>query len=89
VGTASAVGLIIGVPGTLGFIAAGLGVPSRPPFCLGYVNLLGFALLTPTTILAAPWGAKIAHAIRPALLRRAFALFLFLTALRMFYGLFA
>jgi uncharacterized membrane protein YfcA len=87
VGTASAIGLIIGVPGTLGFIAAGLGVPERPPFSFGYVSLLGFALLTPTTILAAPWGARLAHAIRPMLLRRAFALFLFLTALRMVYGL--
>jgi uncharacterized membrane protein YfcA len=87
VGTASAIGLIIGVPGAIGFVVAGLEVPARPPFSFGYVNLLGFALIVPATILAAPWGVRLAHAIRPVMLRRAFALFLFLTSLRMLSGL--
>jgi uncharacterized protein len=88
VGTASAIGLIIAVPGAIGFIIAGLDAVGRPPFSLGYVNLLGFALIVPATILAAPLGARLAHTIEPTLLRRAFALFLFLTALRMLWGLF-
>jgi uncharacterized membrane protein YfcA len=87
VGTASAIGLIIAVPGAAGFVLAGLDVPARPPASLGYVNLIGFALIVPTTILAAPFGAKIAHTINPGVLRKAFALFLFLTSLRMIYGL--
>jgi uncharacterized membrane protein YfcA len=77
VGTAAAIGLIIGVPGAAGFVFAGL----------GYVNLIGFALIVPTTMVAAPFGAKIAHTINPGVLRKAFALFLFLTSLRMIYGL--
>lgn len=89
VGTASAIGLIIAVPGTIGFIASGAGVVGLPPFSLGYANLIGFALIVPATMLAAPWGAKIAHAIRPEWLRKAFALFLFLTALRMFWSLYS
>lgn len=89
VGTASAIGLIIGIPGTLGFAWSGLDVPSRPPGSFGYVNLIGFGLLVPTTVLAAPWGARIAHAINPSHLRTAFAFFLFLTSLRMLYGLVA
>jgi uncharacterized membrane protein YfcA len=87
VGTASAIGLIIAVPGAFGFVLAGLGVPARPPASLGYVNLIGFALIVPMTILAAPFGARIAHTINPGVLRKAFALFLFLTSLRMIYGL--
>ena len=87
VGTAAAIGLIIAIPGTAGFVLAGLDVPARPPASLGYVNLIGFALIVPTTMLAAPFGAKIAHTINPGLLRKAFALFLFLTSLRMIYGL--
>lgn len=87
VGTAAAVGLIIAVPGALGFVVTGWGVEGRPPGSLGYVNLIGFALIVPATMLAAPWGARIAHAVRPQLLRRAFAAFLCLTALRMLYGL--
>ncbi len=74
-------------PGAIGFAWSGLGVPNRPPFSLGYVNLAGLVLILPASALAAPLGARIAHAIPPLLLRRAFALFLFLTSLRMFYGL--
>jgi uncharacterized membrane protein YfcA len=85
VGTASAIGLIISLPGTIGFILSGLGVPARPPGSLGFVNLIGFALIVPTTVLLAPLGARIAHSINPSRLRIVFALFLFATAIRMLY----
>ncbi|MFA7429090.1 MAG: sulfite exporter TauE/SafE family protein [Rhodospirillaceae bacterium] len=88
VGTASALGFIIAVPGAIGFILAGLDVPNRPPGSLGYVNLIGFALIVPATMLTAPLGTRIAHAISPALLRRTFALFLLATSLRMFASAF-
>jgi uncharacterized membrane protein YfcA len=87
VGTAAAIGLIIAIPGAIGFVVTGLDVPGRPPFSLGYVNLPGLALIVPATTLAAPWGARLAHTIRPTLLRRAFALFLVLTAIRMLASL--
>lgn len=89
VGTASAVGLIIALPGTLGFALRGLGVAELPPLTLGYVSVLGFALIAPTTVLTAPLGAWIAHTVQPRKLRLAFALFLLLTSARMLYGLFA
>jgi uncharacterized membrane protein YfcA len=87
VGTASAIGLIIGVPGATGLLISGLGVPNRPPFSLGYISLIGFAIIAPATMLTAPYGARIAHALPTKGLRRAFALFLALTSARMFYGL--
>jgi uncharacterized protein len=87
VGTASAIGLIIGVPGTIGFILGGLGHPDLPPFSVGYMSLVGFALLTPTTVWFAPIGARIAHAIDRKALRRVFAVFLALTSARMFWQL--
>ncbi|CDK99941.1 conserved membrane protein of unknown function [Magnetospirillum gryphiswaldense MSR-1 v2] len=87
VGTASAIGLIIGIPGTIGFILTGWNAAQLPPFSLGYVNLLGVAAILPTSMAAAPWGARLAHSLDTRLLRRAFAVFLFLTSLRMAYGL--
>ncbi len=87
VGTSAAIGPIIALPGVLGFVAAGWGHPDLPPFSLGYANALGFLLIAPTTILCAPLGARLAHSIPPAWLRRAFALFLLLTSARMFWGL--
>ncbi len=87
VGTASAIGLIIGIPGTLGFIYSGWGTAGLPPFSLGYVNLLGFLLLAPTTMLTAPLGARLAHSIDTRLLRLAFAVFLAATSARMYWSL--
>jgi uncharacterized membrane protein YfcA len=88
VGTAAGLGLVIAVPGALGWIASGLDVPGRPPFSLGFVNAIGFALIVPATVLAAPWGARLAHTISRTALRRAFAAFLALTSARMFWGAF-
>lgn len=89
VGTASALGLVIAIPGTIGFLYSGIGMPNRPPLSIGYVSLIGFALIVPATMLAAPWGARMAHAMSTKWLRRAFALFLAITSARMFYSLFA
>lgn len=87
VGTASAIGLIIAVPGAISFMVSGWQAEGLPPFSVGYVSLLGFALIVPMTILSAPWGAKLAHALPVIWLKRAFAVFLFLTGVRML-GLF-
>lgn len=83
VGTAASFGLIIAIPGVIGFIQAGWNAPGLPFGNLGYVNLIGVAIITPLTVLVAPWGAKVAHTIPPRALRYAFAGFLLLTGLRM------
>ncbi|MEP3048468.1 MAG: sulfite exporter TauE/SafE family protein [Roseibium sp.] len=85
VGTAAAIGLIIAIPGTLMSIYFGWGADGRPPFSLGYVNMIGFLLIIPASTYTAPLGAKIAHAIDPSKLKLIFALFLGFTGLRMIY----
>jgi uncharacterized membrane protein YfcA len=89
VATASAFGIIIAIPATIGFVWAGWGNPLLPPFSLGYVNLIGFALIVPTSMLAAPWGVQLAHSIPPLLLKRLFAAFLAVTSARMLWSLVA
>ena len=88
VGTASAIGLIIAVPGTLGFILNGWGEDGLPPFSLGYVSLVGFAAIVPTAVLFAPYGARAAHAMKVGWLRKSFALFLGITGVKMVLTLF-
>jgi uncharacterized membrane protein YfcA len=83
VGTSSLFGAFIAVPGTLGFIYTGWGNPFTPIASLGYVNLIGFVLIIPTTIAFAPLGAKLAHALPRRHLSLLFGLFLFLVAVRM------
>ena len=87
-GTAAAVGLIIAIPGTTGFLISGLEVQNLPPGNIGYVNILGFLAIFPMAALFAPIGARIAHTINTGLLKKTFAFFLFVTSLRMFYSLY-
>lgn len=87
VGTAAAIGFIIGIPGAIGFVITGWGEPGLPPYSLGYINLPAALLILPTSMWLAPVGARLAHTIDRTWLRRAFALFLAITAVRMFYGL--
>jgi len=88
VGTSAGFGLVIAIPGTIGFMIGGWGVDNLPPGSIGYVSLLGFAMIVPLTWLAVPWGAKLAHALSQQALRNAFAIFLGFTALRMLYETF-
>lgn len=83
VATAAGFGLIIALPGTVGMIVSGWNTPGLMPFSLGFVNLIGLALIVPATILSAPWGVAIAHRLSRRTLRLAFGFFLCATAVRM------
>ncbi|MEQ1863705.1 MAG: sulfite exporter TauE/SafE family protein [Micropepsaceae bacterium] len=83
VATAAGFGLIIALPGTIGMIVNGWNAPGLVPFSLGFVNVIGLALIVPATIVAAPWGVAIAHRLSRRSLRLAFGLFLCATAARM------
>lgn len=82
VATSSGLGPLVSIPGVLGFIVAGWGDASVPAFSIGYVNLLGAALIIPASVITAPIGARMAHGISKRALELAFAIFLGLAALR-------
>lgn len=86
VGTSALFGLLIALPATVGFIVVGWDDPRTPAFSLGYVNALGFALIAPVTIMSAPVGARIAHAVSKQRLSFLFGAFLFIVAARMLYS---
>lgn len=83
VATSSGFGPLIAVPGLLGYIWAGWGVPDLPPLSLGYVSVIGAAIIIPASVLAAPLGVRAAHGISRRKLEIAFAVFLTLVALRL------
>lgn len=80
VATASGFGMAIGAAATLGFIVFGWDAPGRPPLSLGYVNLPAAVVIGALTVVAAPWGAKLAHRLDRLTLRRVFAVYLLATA---------
>ncbi len=83
VGTSSAIGFVIGVPGAIIYAITGWGQADLPPFSLGYVNLLSLVILVPLTTTVARLGVRIAHTIPQRRLRLLFGLFLILTAANM------
>lgn len=83
VGTAALLGLWIALPATLGYLFAPADPGARPPLTVGYVSLLGFALIAPLTWLVAPLGARLAHSLDRRRLGMAFGVFLLAVAVRM------
>ncbi len=88
VATSSGLGVIISIPAMIGYVIGGWNKTSLlPPFSLGYVSLLGAALIIPTSMLAAPWGVRAAHALSQRKLEVAFGLYLSFVAVRFFLSL--
>ncbi|HLQ26692.1 MAG TPA: sulfite exporter TauE/SafE family protein [Acidiferrobacterales bacterium] len=86
IGTSSAIGFPIAVGGTLGYIAAGMAAP-MPPYSLGFVYLPALAGVAIASILTAPLGAKMAHRLPIPILRRIFAVILYILASKMLISL--
>jgi uncharacterized membrane protein YfcA len=87
IATAASIGFPLALASTLGFIVTGLDEPNLPPHSLGYINLPAFAGVVGASVLFAPLGARLAHRLPDRFLKRTFALFLFILALRMAYDL--
>jgi uncharacterized protein len=83
VATAAGFGVIIAVPSVLGFLFVPMDPATRPPLTIGTVNLVAFGVVICMTLITAPMGVRLAHAMDPKPLRRVFAVFLTLVALNM------
>lgn len=85
--TAAGVGPIIALPGVLGYVWAGYGREALPFGALGYVSLVGVALVVPSSLLAAGWGVRSAHRFSRPTLERAFAAFMLVVGTRFLWSL--
>jgi uncharacterized membrane protein YfcA len=83
IATAAAIGFPLAVASTAGFIVTGLDEPELPLHSIGYINLPAFSGVVVASFLFAPLGARLAHQLPDLLIKRFFALFLFILALRM------
>ena len=76
IGTCAAMGFPLAIAGTVGYVLAGWNVRELPQWSLGFVYLPAFIGISATSVLTAPFGARLAHKLRGATLRRIFAIFL-------------
>ena len=85
IGTAAAVGFLIAVSGSITMITGGKIIDNvSTPFSLGYVNLLGFIVFVPVTMIMARIGAKAVYKIDKKILSKIFGTFLIIVAVRSF-----
>jgi hypothetical protein len=82
VATSAAVGVLISIPGAIGYVLAGWGKAGLPIGSLGFVSLLGFVLIVPTTLLTTGIGVRMAHSLSRRNLEKAFGVFLLLVSIR-------
>ena len=80
VATSAALGFPVALAGTLGYIWAGWGLPQMPPGAVGYLYLPGLLVISMASMLTAPLGARTAHRIDVAPLKKLFACVLYLIA---------
>jgi uncharacterized membrane protein YfcA len=85
IGTAAAVGFPIAVGGTAGYVLAGLDMTDLPAAHLGYVYLPALFWVALASVVTAPFGARAAHRMQVALLRKAFAVLLIVLATRLLW----
>jgi uncharacterized protein len=83
VGTAAGLGVPLTIAGTLGYVLAGLPHQAQtPPLSLGFVSLIGVALMAPVSSFVAIFGVRAAHALPKRQLEIAFGVFLLLVSIR-------
>jgi uncharacterized protein len=85
VATSAALGFPIALANTLGYVASGWHIDTGLPGSFGYLYLPALALISATSVTMAPLGARAAHALNVAQLKKAFAALLFALAAYMLY----
>jgi uncharacterized membrane protein YfcA len=89
VATSAGVGVPITIAGAIGYVLAGLPQQALlPPLSIGFVSLIGFALMAPISSYVAPFGARLAHALPRRKLEVAFGCFLLVVSTRFLISLF-
>ena len=85
IGTASAIGILIAISGTITMITGGEIINNiSTPYTIGYINLFGFIVFVPVTKLMARIGAKAVYKIDKKLLSKIFGSFLIIVSIRSF-----
>jgi uncharacterized protein len=87
VGTSAALGVLISIPGAIGYAWAGWEKSGLPIGSVGYVCLIAVMMMLPTTLMTTGVGVKIAHALKKRHLELAFGIYLAVVSLRFVFKL--
>jgi uncharacterized protein len=89
VATSAGLGVLISIPGAIGYIIGGWPkLALLPPLSVGYVSAIGFLIVGPLSAFVAPYGVKLAHGLSKRALEISFGLFLLAVSARFLIALF-
>ena len=85
VATSAALGFPIALAGTVSNVYFGWGEPGLPQYSLGYIYAPALLVIAAASVVMAPFGARAAHRMPVAKLKRIFALILYVLAFYMLW----
>ena len=88
IGTSAAIGLPIALAGTLGYLVNGWSAEGMPPLTFGFIHLPALVLVAVASTFTVPMGARMAHRLPVATLKKVFAGVLVLLCLKMLHSVF-
>jgi len=88
IGTSAAIGFPIALAGTAGYMISGYTATGLPAGSFGFIYLPALTATVIASMLMAPLGAKTAHSLPVATIKKVFAGVLVLLSAKMLYGLF-
>ena len=88
IGSAAAIGFIIALFGTIGFLFSGNYLNANLPLSVGFLNIPAFLIFFPITAFMARLGAKASHRINKKKMTKYFGLFLIVIGTKFLYEYF-
>ena len=85
IGSAAAIGFLIALFGTTGFLISGSYLKTNLPLSIGFLNIPTFLIFIPITTFMARLGARTVHKIDKNKISKFFGIFLLMVAIKFFY----
>lgn len=84
IGTASAIGILVAIPGSASYLISGLIFGGAlPPYTVGFINWAAVLAIVPLAAITVPIGARLSYKLPNQILRKIFASFLVIVSLKM------
>ena len=88
IGSAAAIGFLIALCGTVGFLVSGTYLKVNLPLSVGFINIPAFLIIVPITTFMAKIGANTMHKIDKSKVNKLFGIFLLIVATKFLYNYF-
>ena len=85
IGSSAAIGFLIALFATIGFLISGSYLKTDLPLSIGFLNIPAFLIFIPITTFMANIGAKTVHKIDKNKISKFFGIFLLFIAVKFFY----